>query len=111
MAALADGRRAAFAPLYAALWPLLRDFCRRALSHEADGDDAAQQALLQLFARAVDYDETRDAVAWAIGIALLWADVVLPVPASTAAVRTSSPPMPRSVRAAPTPRTSWSAAT
>jgi DNA-directed RNA polymerase specialized sigma24 family protein len=69
MAALADGRRAAFAPLYAALWPLLRDFCRRALAHEADGDDAAQQALLKLFGRAVEYDDSRDAVAWAIGIA------------------------------------------
>lgn len=69
MAALADGRRAAFAPLYAALWPLLRDFCRRALAHDADGDDAAQQALLRLFARAVEYDDSRDAVAWAIGIA------------------------------------------
>jgi RNA polymerase sigma-70 factor, ECF subfamily len=69
MAALADGRRAAFAPLYAALWPLVRDFCRRALAHDADGDDAAQQALLKVFARAVEYDDTRDAVAWAIGIA------------------------------------------
>jgi DNA-directed RNA polymerase specialized sigma24 family protein len=69
MARLADGDRAAFAPLYGALWPLVRDFCRRALTHDADGDDAAQQALVNLFARAPEYDEGRDAVAWALGIA------------------------------------------
>jgi len=69
MAALADGERAAFAPLYAGLWPLLSDFCRRALAHDADGDDAAQQALVKLMSRATEYDDSRDAVAWAIGIA------------------------------------------
>jgi RNA polymerase sigma-70 factor (ECF subfamily) len=69
MARLADGDRDAFAPLYAALWPLVRDFCRRALAHDADGDDAAQQALVDLFARAPEYEHGRDAVAWAVGIA------------------------------------------
>ena len=52
-----------------ALWPVLRAFCRRGLGHDADGDDAAQQALLSLFARADEFDASRDALAWAFGIA------------------------------------------
>jgi DNA-directed RNA polymerase specialized sigma24 family protein len=69
MTRLAEGDRDAFVPLYEALWPVVRSFCRRALGHSADGDDAAQQALLNLFARADEFDETRDALAWALGIA------------------------------------------
>jgi RNA polymerase sigma-70 factor (ECF subfamily) len=69
MARLADGDRDAFAPLYALLWPALRAFCRRGLGHDADGDDAAQQALVNVFARADEFDAGRDALAWAFGIA------------------------------------------
>src|SRR5438045_531364 len=69
MARLADGDRAAFAPLYQLLWPALRAFCRRGMAHDADGDDAAQQALLNLFARADEFDAGRDALTWAFGIA------------------------------------------
>ena len=69
MARLAEGDRAAFAPLYALLWPALRRFCRRGLGHDADGDDAAQQALVNVFARADEFDATRDGLAWAFGIA------------------------------------------
>ncbi len=69
MARLADGDRAAFAPLYSALWPVLRAFCRRGLGHDADGDDAAQQALVNLLARADEFDEGRDALSWSFGIA------------------------------------------
>ncbi len=69
MARLADGDRDAFAPLYATLWPVLRAFCRRGLGHDADGDDAAQQALVNVFARADEFDPGRDALAWAFGIA------------------------------------------
>jgi RNA polymerase sigma factor (sigma-70 family) len=69
MARLADGDRDAFAPIYAALWPLLRAFCRRGLASEADGDDAAQQALLRVLTRAEAYDDGQDALSWAFGIA------------------------------------------
>lgn len=69
LAALADGDRSAFAPLYAALWPRVRAFCRRALDHESDGDDAAQESLVKIFERASEFDRDRDALSWALGIA------------------------------------------
>lgn len=65
---LGDGERAAFAPLFAALWPLVRAFCGRALP-DADADDAAQQALTNVLARADEFDAGRDAVSWTFGIA------------------------------------------
>jgi RNA polymerase sigma-70 factor (ECF subfamily) len=68
-ARLAEGDRSAFTPLFDALWPPLRGFCRRALGNHADGDDVAQQALVNLFARAAEYDRDRDALSWALGIA------------------------------------------
>ncbi len=69
LARLADGERAAFQPLFDALWPLLRPFCVRFLASEADGEDAAQQALLKVFARARDYDPSRPALPWILTIA------------------------------------------
>jgi RNA polymerase sigma-70 factor (ECF subfamily) len=35
----------------------------------ADGEDAAQSALLRVFSRASEYDPARDALSWALGIA------------------------------------------
>jgi RNA polymerase sigma-70 factor (ECF subfamily) len=68
LTALSRGDRAAFDPLFRRLWPLLRGFARRVLpEHEAD--DAAQEALLKIFHRASEFDPTRDALAWALGIA------------------------------------------
>lgn len=69
LAALADGDRAAFAPLYASLWPRVQAFCRRTLASDADGDDAAQEALVKVFERAAEFDRGRDAMSWALGIA------------------------------------------
>lgn len=69
LAALADGDRSAFAPLYAFLWPRVRAFCRRTLHSDVDGDDAAQEALVRIFERASEFDRERDATAWALGIA------------------------------------------
>lgn len=66
---LADGERSAFQPLFDALWPLLRRFATRFLGSEADGDDAAQQALLKVFARAREYDAAREALPWILTIA------------------------------------------
>ena len=68
MERLADGDRAAFGPAFAMLWPQLRAFAARLLG-AADGEDAAQAALLRIFSRASEYDRSRDALAWALGIA------------------------------------------
>ena len=68
LTALARGDRTAFDPLFRRLWPLLRGFARRFLPpHEAD--DAAQDALLRVFRRASEFDSSRDALAWILGIA------------------------------------------
>ncbi len=65
---LADGDRAAFGPVFALLWPQLRTFAVRFVG-PADGEDAAQAALLKVFSRVSDYDRGRDALAWALAIA------------------------------------------
>jgi RNA polymerase sigma-70 factor (ECF subfamily) len=66
---LADGDRAAIAPAFAALWPVVRAFTTAALDDPGRGDDAAQQALIKLFAQASAFDARRDALSWAIAIA------------------------------------------
>ena len=68
LTALARGERAAFDPLFRRLWPLLRGFARRLLPAE-EADDAAQEALLRIFRRASEFDPSRDALAWALGVA------------------------------------------
>lgn len=69
MVRFADGDRAAFRPLFDALWPVLLAVTSRALSERADAEDAAQRAMLVLFHRIVDLDRERDGVAWAATIA------------------------------------------
>ena len=69
MARLADGDRSAVGPAFDLLWPVLRRFCRRALASDADGEDAAQEAIVKLFARAGAFDPARDGLAWALSIA------------------------------------------
>ena len=68
LTALARGNRAAFDPLYRRLWPLLRGFAGRCLP-ASEADDAAQEALLRVFSRAVEFDTDRDALAWVLGVA------------------------------------------
>ncbi len=68
LARLADGDRSAFEPVFAAALPLVRDLTRRMLG-EADAEDAAQEALIKVFARAGEYDPERDALAWILAIA------------------------------------------
>jgi RNA polymerase sigma factor (sigma-70 family) len=65
---LASGDRTAIEPAFAALWPILRGFAARALHDDGHGEDAAQQALIKLFAQVSGFDPSRDAVAWAIAI-------------------------------------------
>lgn len=69
LVALADGDRAAFGPVFEALWPVLLAFVRRATRHHADAEDLAQQTLLKVFARVAEFDTTRDGLSWAFGIA------------------------------------------
>jgi RNA polymerase sigma factor (sigma-70 family) len=69
LTSLADGDRQAFEPVFGRLWPVVHALAQRYLP-PIDVDDAAQNALLKLFERATEFDPERDAVAWAIGIAM-----------------------------------------
>ena len=69
MVRFADGERDAFPPLFAALWPVVLAFTSRGLARPADAEDAAQQAMVKLFSRIVDFDRDRDGLSWALGIA------------------------------------------
>jgi RNA polymerase sigma-70 factor (ECF subfamily) len=68
LTALARGERAAFDPLFGRLWPLVRSFAARCLS-AVEADDAAQESLLRVFFRASEFDPSRDALAWVLGVA------------------------------------------
>jgi RNA polymerase sigma factor (sigma-70 family) len=70
MALLADGDRSTIEPLFRALWPLVHSYCQRALGRCADADDAAQQAMMKVFAEAGRYDRTRRALPWVITLAV-----------------------------------------
>ena len=69
MARLADGDRSVFDKVYAELWPIVSAFCGKALP-AADAEDAAQQALLKVFDRAATFERDRDALTWALSIAV-----------------------------------------
>ncbi|MBP6702604.1 MAG: RNA polymerase sigma factor [Vicinamibacteria bacterium] len=68
LSSLSRGDREAFTTVFDILWPIYRRFARRQLP-EGDADDAAQEALLKLFVRANEFDTSRDAAAFAIGVA------------------------------------------
>ncbi|WP_433933199.1 RNA polymerase sigma factor [Sorangium cellulosum] len=68
MIRFADGDRSAFKRLFDGLWPVLLAFTTRTLPSRADAEDAAQQALLKVFSRSVDFDRERDALSWALAI-------------------------------------------
>jgi RNA polymerase sigma-70 factor (ECF subfamily) len=68
MARLASGDRRAFDPVYQALWPIVHRFAERLLGGSADVDDAAQGALVNVFARVSELDPERDALAWVLGV-------------------------------------------
>lgn len=67
---VARGDRAACGPLFDALWPQVLRFCQRMLRAEAnaDAEDAAQEAMMKVFARAVEYDTSRAVLPWALAI-------------------------------------------
>lgn len=67
MERLAEGDRTALRPAFELLWPLLRGFTSRHLS-SGDAEDAAQEALMKIFFRAGEFDVSRSALAWVLGI-------------------------------------------
>jgi RNA polymerase sigma factor (sigma-70 family) len=69
MVRFADGDRGAFRALFQALWPVVLAFASKGLERQADAEDAAQQAMLKVFSRIVDFDRSRDGLSWALGIA------------------------------------------
>jgi RNA polymerase sigma-70 factor (ECF subfamily) len=69
LARLADGDRRAIEPAFDALWPIVRQFCARAVPTAADAEDAAQQAIVRAFEQIADYDRERDGLAWVLTIA------------------------------------------
>jgi RNA polymerase sigma-70 factor (ECF subfamily) len=69
LVAVADGERAAFDPLFTALWPVVTSYCERLLGDRAAAEDSAQEALARVFTRAGEYDAARDALVWVLGIA------------------------------------------
>lgn len=64
---LADGDRGALHPVFEELWPLLRRFAARHLRPD-EAEDAAQEALVKIFRRAAEFDPSRSALAWVLGI-------------------------------------------
>lgn len=68
-AAAAEGDRAALAPLFQALWPVVAAYATRLVGDPALGEDCAQDALSQLFGQLERYDRERDALTWALTLA------------------------------------------
>lgn len=68
LARLADGDRAAFPPAFNLLWPVTRAFARSFLREDAAAEDAAQQALVRVFLRAAEFDASRPALPWVLGV-------------------------------------------
>lgn len=69
MARLADGDRSVFDTVYSQLWPIVSAFCGKTLA-AADAEDAAQQVLLKVFDRAATFERDRDALTFALSIAV-----------------------------------------
>ena len=72
----ANGDRSAFDAVFQLLWPQVLVLTRHMLRNSADAEDAAQGALLKVFSRIVDFDGSRDGLAWALGIAIFEARTI-----------------------------------
>lgn len=68
LARLGEGARAAATPVFTALWPPCLQLAKTALHNDADAHDAAQQALMKLFAQASSFDPSRSALGWALAL-------------------------------------------
>jgi DNA-directed RNA polymerase specialized sigma24 family protein len=69
MLRLADGDRAAFQPVFQALYPRLRAWCAHLLGDADDAEDTAQQALMKMFSQAADFDPAGDVLSWGLTLA------------------------------------------
>lgn len=67
---LVAGDRTASRELFDLLWPVLRSFCSWALSGSPQSEDVAQRSLIRVFEQASLFDPKRDALAWALEIAV-----------------------------------------
>ncbi len=68
MIRLADGDRTTFDFVYESTWPLVHSFSLKMIRQSNEAEDIAQQALLKVFSRASEFDRTRDALSWILGI-------------------------------------------
>lgn len=68
-ARLAGGDRTCIGRAFAAIYPIVNEFCTRLLGNSSDADDATQQALERVFERIATYDVSRRALPWVLGIA------------------------------------------
>jgi RNA polymerase sigma-70 factor, ECF subfamily len=68
VARLADGDRAAFDPLYEALWPVVRRLADRMLLGAPEAEDAAQEAMAKLFAQVSQFEAGRSVTSWVLAI-------------------------------------------
>jgi RNA polymerase sigma factor (sigma-70 family) len=66
MSAAADGDRAAIAPLFHRLWPIVVAYAERWLADRALAEDCAQEALARLFGQLDRFDRERDGLTWAL---------------------------------------------
>jgi DNA-directed RNA polymerase specialized sigma24 family protein len=103
MCALADGDRSAFDAVFAALWPVLLRFAKRALPDDTEGaaEDAAQSALVKVFSHAAEFDPSRDALSWVLGIAAYECRTVRKSRARRREDLSAAPPEPEPVAASP----------
>jgi RNA polymerase sigma-70 factor, ECF subfamily len=68
MLRLAAGDRTAFDPLYDALSPLVQRLTTRMMRGAPEAEDAAQEAMTKVFARASQFEQGRSATTWVLAI-------------------------------------------
>ena len=69
-ARVADGDRAAFGPVFGALYPRVHAVCARITGNAADAEDAAQATMVKLFEQSHRYEAGRSALGWALALAV-----------------------------------------
>jgi RNA polymerase sigma-70 factor (ECF subfamily) len=70
MVRLSDGDRSALPALLEHLFPVILAFAERGMrGHREDSEDVAQEVFLRICSRISDFDQERDGVSWAFGIA------------------------------------------
>lgn len=65
---LAAGERSAFDPLYDALGPLVHRLSTRMMRGAPEAEDAAQEAMTKVFARASHFEPGRSVTTWVLAI-------------------------------------------